>query len=106
MFNPVYHHCHPFTDFYKGLICAEPKPLFTVRNSDTFIFWKACLLVVPADLDPRTYSIGTLHFCSGCKTASPDHPEKSCIVALNDNICSRCVRFGRLCDLFISESVC
>ena len=61
MFNPVHHHCHPFMDFYKGLTCAEPRPLLIVRKSDTPIFWRACLLVVPAGLDPRTYSIGTLH---------------------------------------------
>ena len=60
MFNPVYHHCHPFTDFYKKFTCAEPKPFFIVRKSDTFILWRACLLVVPVGLDPRTYSIGTL----------------------------------------------
>ena len=61
MFNPAYHHCHPFTDFYKRLICVELKPLLTARKSDTFIFWRACLLVVPAGIDQRTYSIGTLH---------------------------------------------
>ena len=44
--------------------------------------------------------------CFGCKTTNPDHFEKSCIVAPNNNICSRCVRLGRPCDLFISESVC
>ena len=60
MFNPVHHHCHFFTDFYKRFICAEPKPLLTARKSDTPILWKACLLVVTAGLDPRTYSIGTL----------------------------------------------
>ena len=58
--NPAHHHCHLFTDFYKGLICAEPKPFLTARKSDTPIFWKACLLVVPAGFNPRTYSIGTL----------------------------------------------
>ena len=63
MFNPVHHHCHLFTDFYKRLICAEPKTFFIVRKSDTFILWRACLLVVPAGLDPRTYSIGTLQDC-------------------------------------------
>ena len=31
---------------------ASQTPLF---------FWRACLLVIPAGLDPRTYSIGTLH---------------------------------------------
>ena len=71
MLNPVHHHCHPFTDSYKGLICAEPKPLLTARKSDTPIFWKACLLVVPAGLDQRTYNIGTLHngplFLECCK---------------------------------------
>ena len=60
MFNLVHHHCHPFTDFYKGLTCAEPKPFLTVRKSDTLILWRAFLLVVLAGLDPRTYSIGTL----------------------------------------------
>ena len=44
--------------------------------------------------------------CSGCKTAQPEHPEKSCVVAPDDNVYSRCVRFGRSCDLFISEPVC
>ena len=61
MFNPVHHHCHPFTDFYKGLICVVLKPFFTARKSDTLIFWRACLLVVRAGLNPRTYNIGTLH---------------------------------------------
>ena len=60
MLNPAHHHCHLFTDFHKGLTCAEPKPFLTARKSDTFILWRACLLVVPAGLDPRTYSIGTL----------------------------------------------
>ena len=41
MFNPVHHHCHLFTDFYKRLTCAELKPFLTVRKSDTFIFWRA-----------------------------------------------------------------
>ena len=62
MFNPVHHHCHPFTDFHKGLICAEFRPLLTVRKSDTPILWRACLLVVPAGLNPRIYNIKTLHF--------------------------------------------
>ena len=35
-----------------------------------------------------------------------EYPEKSCIVAPNNNVYSRCVRFGRPCDLFISEFVC
>ena len=60
MFNPVHHHCHLFTDFYKRLICAEFKPFFIARKSDTPILWRACLLVVPAGFDPRTYNIGTL----------------------------------------------
>ena len=60
MFNSVHHHCHPFTDFYKRFTCVEPRPFFTVRKSDTLILWRACLLVVPAGLNPRTYSIGTL----------------------------------------------
>ena len=60
MFNPVHHHCHLFTDFYKKIIYVELKPLLTARKSDTPILWRACLLVVPAGLDPRTYSIGTL----------------------------------------------
>ena len=64
MFNPVYYHCHPFTDFYKKFICVEFKPFLIVRKSDNFIFWKACLLVVPAGFNPRTYNIKTLHFNS------------------------------------------
>ena len=60
MFNLVHHHYHLFTDFYKGFTCAEFKPLLIARKSDTLIFWRACLLVVPAGFDPRTYSIGTL----------------------------------------------
>ena len=60
MFNPVHHHCHPLTDFYKRFTCAEFKPFLFVRKSDTFIFWRDCLLVVPAGLDPCTYSIRTL----------------------------------------------
>ena len=47
-----------------------------------------------------------MFFCFGCKTANPDHPEKLCIVASNNNVYSRCVRLGRPCDLFILESVC
>ena len=61
MINPVHHRCHPFTDFYKRLTCVEPRPLLIARKSDTPILWRACLLVVPAGLDPRAYSIGTLH---------------------------------------------
>ena len=64
MFNPVYYYCHPFTDFYKKLTCVEFKPFFIVRKSNTFIFWKACLLVVPVGFDPRIYNIKTLHFNS------------------------------------------
>ena len=30
IFNPIHHHCHLFTDFYKKLICVEFKPLFIV----------------------------------------------------------------------------
>ena len=44
--------------------------------------------------------------CFGCETTNFDYPEKSCNAAPNGDICSRCVRFGRLCDLFISEFVC
>ena len=44
--------------------------------------------------------------CSGCKTTNPGHPEIFCIVAPNNDIYSRYVRFGRHCDLFISEFVC
>ena len=47
-----------------------------------------------------------MFLCSGCKTTNPDHPENSCIVALNDNVYSRCIRFGRFYDLFFSEPVC
>ena len=47
-----------------------------------------------------------MFLCFGCKTNNPYHHEKSCIVAQNDNVYSRCVRFDRPCDLFISESVC
>ena len=64
MFNPVHHYCHPFTDFYKKFTCVEFKPFLTVRKSNTFIFWKACLLVVPAGFDLRIYNIRTLHFNS------------------------------------------
>ena len=60
MFNPAYHHCHLFTDSYKGLTRVELKPFFIARKSDTLILWRACLLVVPAGLNPRTYSIRTL----------------------------------------------
>ena len=68
--NPAHHHCHPFTDSYKGLTCAEPKPFLTARKSDTPILWRACLLVVPAGLNPRTYSIGTLQPCQTCQNGS------------------------------------
>ena len=64
MFNPVHHHCYLFTDFYKRFTCAELKSLFIARKSDTFIFWRACLLVVPAGFNPRIYNIRTLHFNS------------------------------------------
>ena len=64
MFNPVHHHCHLFTDFYKKFICVEFRPLLIVRKSNTLIFWRACLLVVPAGFDPRIYNIKTLHFNS------------------------------------------
>ena len=64
IFNPVHHHCHLFTDFYKRFTCVEFKPFFIARKSNTFIFWRACLLVVPAGFDPRTYNIKTLHFNS------------------------------------------
>ena len=47
-----------------------------------------------------------MFLCSGYKTTNPDHPEKSCIVVSNNNIYSRCIRFGRLCDFFFSEPVC
>ena len=32
MFNPVHHHCHPFTDFYQKLICVEFEPIFFDRQ--------------------------------------------------------------------------
>ena len=67
IFNPVHHHCHLFTDFYKKFTCVEFKPLLIVRKSDTFIFWKACLLVVPAGFNPRIYNIKTLHYNSSGK---------------------------------------
>ena len=35
MFNPVHHHCYPFTDFYKNFTYVEPKPFFTVRQIKT-----------------------------------------------------------------------
>ena len=60
MFNLAHHHCHPFTDSYKGFICAELKQFLTARKSDTLILWRACLLVVPTGFDLRTYNIGTL----------------------------------------------
>ena len=53
MSNPVYYHCPPFTDSYKGFTCAELRPLLTVRQVRHLIFWKARLLVVPAGLNPR-----------------------------------------------------
>ena len=54
MFNPVRHHCHLFTDFYKKFTCAEFKPFFIIRQiKKIHFFWKACLLVVPVGFDPR-----------------------------------------------------
>ena len=44
--------------------------------------------------------------CFGCVTANPNHFEKPCFVASDDIVYSRCVRLGRKCDLFFSESVC
>ena len=41
-----------------------------------------------------------MFFCFGCKTTNPDHFEHSCIVTLNNIICSRCVRLGRPCEFF------
>ena len=76
MFNPVHHHCHLFTDFYKGFICVEIRPFLIARKSDTFILWRACLLVVPAGLDPRTYSIGTLHVHFGFRKKKCWKPKK------------------------------
>ena len=67
MFNRVHHHCHPFTDFYKGFICVDFKPLFTARKLNIFIFWRACLSVVPVGFDPRIYNIKTLHSNSSGK---------------------------------------
>ena len=75
---------HPFLTMVSK---QHKNRLFTAR----IIFEKGVLVMFP---------------CSGCKTTNFDHPEKSCIVAPNDNVCSRCVRFGRPCDLFISKSVC
>ena len=65
--NLVHHHCHPFTDLYKKLICVEPKPFLTARKSNTFIFWRACLLVVPAGFDPSIYNLKTFYFNSSGK---------------------------------------
>ena len=47
-----------------------------------------------------------MFLCFGCNTTNPDHFEKSCIVVSNNNIYSRCVRFGRFYDLFFSKPVC
>ena len=41
--------------------------------------------------------------CFGYLTANPNHFEKSCFVASDENVCSRCVRFGRKWDLFFSN---
>ena len=51
-------------------------------------------------------SFPVMFFCFGCKTTNFDRFEKLCIVVSNNDVCSRCVRFGRHCDLFISEFVC
>ena len=32
MFNPVYHHFHLLTNFYKKFVYVEFKPLFIVRQ--------------------------------------------------------------------------
>ena len=50
--------------------------------------------------------VPVMFFCFGCKTTNPDHFEKSCIVAPNNNIYSRCIRFGRLCDFFFFFKIC
>ena len=39
MFNPVHHHCHPFTDFYKKFTCVEFKPFFIVRQIKQLYFF-------------------------------------------------------------------
>ena len=44
-----------------------------------------------------------MFLCSGYKTTNPEYPEKSCIVAPNNNFYSRCVRFGRFCDFFFQN---
>ena len=77
MFYPVHHHYHLFTDFYKGLICVELRLFLTARKSDTFILWRACLLVVPAGLDSRTYSIGTLQTRPTLRTSPIPNPSRS-----------------------------
>ena len=116
MFNPVHHYCHPFTDFYKGLTCVELRPFLTVRKSDTFILWRACLLVVPAGLNPRTYSIGTLHFhlnpkyIFGCKNTGFGIPffVVFCFsyYVFREFFFQRGVVFGRSTSFFLSLFMC
>ena len=87
MFSLVHHHCHFFTDFYKGFTCVEFKPFFIVRKSNIFIFWKTCLLVVPAGFNPRIYNIRTLHFNSSGKM---DNDRIIVLFSLKKNLSKHC----------------
>ena len=80
MFNLVHNYCHPITDFYKKFICVESKPFFIVRKSNTFIFWKAYLLVVSVGFDPRIYNIKTLYFNSSVDNV----PSSTCLFFKNN----------------------
>ena len=69
-----------------------------------FIFEKSFPVMFPCYVSLLCFPV--MFPCSGCKTTNPNHFEKSCIVAPNNDVCSHCVRLNRHCDLFISESVC
>ena len=65
--------------------------------------YKTRFLVVKVIAEKNVFA---MYFCFGCVTANPNDFGKSCFVASNDIVYSRCVRLGRKCDLFFSEFVC
>ena len=104
-----------FSPLYRFSVFSRAGYIINARNHpflffpDPFFFTMVSrqhqnrLLVVKLIFEKK---VPVIFLCSGCKTTNPDHFEKSCIVVSNNNVYSRCVRFGRLCDLFFSKPVC
>ena len=67
---------HPFFFFFFTMVSKKHQNRFFAVK---FIFEKSVFVIFP---------------CFGYKTTNPEHFEKSCIVASNNNVYSRCVRFG------------